>query len=161
MNTQDFSSVKCMYFCKLSQTCFCRNTQVSQAFTNMISQALASCRANLEIFFYQCLASFRNLWFSKVQQGFARFTNGFQHLQKWIFARICKCENHDFPQGFAMGTLLMAVVAAAPLKPAQAVPVCLWCLTSSALARLSSNPSPYIDSATVAACHCSGILPCR
>ena len=91
-------------FSKLSQICICRNTQVSHAFANMarISQALASIRANRFRRVSQYFASFRNLWFRKLLQGFTRF-------RKWTFARIRKCENHGFSQGFTgtMGTLLM------------------------------------------------------
>ena len=50
----------------------------------------------------QYFASFRNSWFRKLLQAFTRF-------RKWTFARIRKCENHGFSQGFTgtMGTLLM------------------------------------------------------
>ena len=39
-----------------------------------------------------------------VLQGFAMYC-------KWTFARILKCKNHGFSQGFAMGTLLMKIHA--------------------------------------------------
>ena len=98
--SQGFASAKCMCFRKLSQICFRSNTNVSQAFANMISQAFASFRANSQI------------WFRSVSQafaihGFASFRNDSQMDFRNHSPRICKCENHGFSQGFAMGTLLM------------------------------------------------------
>ena len=52
----------------------------------------------------QCFASFRNSWFDKLLQGFAR-------VSKWTFTTIrqglASVKNHGFSQGFAMSTLLM------------------------------------------------------
>ena len=104
--SQGFASAKCMYFRKLSQICFRNNTKVSQAFASMISQAFASFRANSQI------------WFRSVSQafaihGFASFRNDSQMDFRNHSPRICKCENHGFSQGFAMGTLLMPDVTVA------------------------------------------------
>ena len=91
--SQAFSSAKCMYFRKLSQIFFRKNTWVSQAFANMILHAFASFHANSQMRFRsvsQYFASFRNLWFRKVWQGFANglsraFTKDSQVRKSWFF----------------------------------------------------------------------------
>ena len=97
---QGFASVKCMYFRKLLQICFRRNTSVLQAFANMISHAFASfARISkygfavfsklLQAFTIHGFTSFR-----KDSQGFANglsqgFAKDSQVRKSWFFSRIC------------------------------------------------------------------------
>ena len=65
-----YAFAEILRFGKLSQY-YSGFRKLSRKFANMVSQ---------------CFAIFRNLWFRKLSQGFAR-------IRKWTFARIRKCEN--------------------------------------------------------------------
>ena len=86
--SQGFASAKCMYFRKVSQICFRRNTSVSQAFANVISHAFASVAQSRKYGF----AVFCKLSQFMVSQGFAR-------IRKWTFAGI--------RQGFASAKIMV------------------------------------------------------
>ena len=91
---QGLASAKHMYFCKLSQICFRRNTQVLQAFAaasfvNMISQAFSS---------FRTIRKYGFAVFCNILQAFAIYS--LAKFCKLTFARICESKLQKIMAGF-------------------------------------------------------------
>ena len=103
MFSQRFTSAKCMYFRKVSQICFRRNTSFSK-FSPMWFSMLSQASCKFKSMVMQCFASFSKLSQFMLSQAFARIRKDLQMDFRRDSPRISKCESHGFSQGFAMST---------------------------------------------------------